>query len=704
MSARTMEKLPAAAERLRAERGEIAAAIVATMAGWPKFAQMAADADEFARLQGYALVDYAAALLEGGDETFFHLLLGELAKHLHDPGVAIAETAERTRTLIGAVDAALTAALVGDTAGEAAVAGLADRLEATLLGTAPAEIAVLVVADCLYQDVMSFLIGPALADGVRINWTYVVHPDAKEQRAEVAALADRQFDLVFYSPFTYGRPAEYADLGRPRVALKPGAGRRTAARIGPDAETMIATLVDLFDTPVFVHTAAPLLRRGDQFSEALRDRITGPARRTAARLLTARIRAAVARHEAAGARVRLVDEQAIVAPIGVREASRLLYQAFLQHPARFGMLVAEHLRDAVMVAGRLMKRKVVVCDLDNTLWRGVIGEGLGVAHHGDRHDTLIELKRRGVVLAINSKNDAARVRWDGDGCRLVADDFVSSQINWDPKPLNIQRISDHLNLKAKDFVFVDDRADERALVEEAFPRLLALDALDDRSWRLLALWADLLPAKAGADRTDFYRQRDARLAFLEEDGAAAAEERARTYAGLGLELVVRQAGGDDLARVTELINRTNQFNMTAARIGARQTAGYAASPTARILIADARDRFGGMGTIAALVADETADGVAIPYFVLSCRVFGYGMEFALLEQARRLVRGGALIGPFQESEFNQPCRAVYAQAGFAAAPGGWRLDDAAAKTIAVPEWLSVNATVEPLGTSVALAS
>jgi FkbH-like protein len=298
------------------------------------------------------------------------------------------------------------------------------------------------------------------------------------------------------------------------------------------------------------------------------------------------------------------------------------------------------------------------------------------------------------VLAINSKNDPAKAVWAAEEGRLSLDDFVSRQINWDPKPLNMRRIAQHLNLKEKDFVFIDDRADERAMVEEQFPTTLALDALDPRSWRLFDLWADLLPEKPGADRSDFYRQRDARQAFIAVEAETGEEERRAMFAQLGLTLSIREAKPGDLDRVTDLINRTNQFNMTGSRIAKRQVEDLTARDDAWILVADAADRFGSMGTIAILIAERDADRLTVPIYVLSCRVFGYGMEYAILEEARKLARPGeAMFGPFAETAFNQPCRDVYPTAGFVAVDGGWLREDAQLTPIPVAGWLTIDSTV-----------
>ncbi len=136
------------------------------------------------------------------------------------------------------------------------------------------------------------------------------------------------------------------------------------------------------------------------------------------------------------------------------------------------MIVGGELYFEIAFAHAFLKsKKLIVCDLDNTVWDGVIGEG-AVRHFSDRQATLKELRRRGVLLAINSKNDPKNVHWTGS--ELQASDFVATQINWQTKAANMERIRDELNLKTKDFIFIDDRPDERELMRAKFPEIECL--------------------------------------------------------------------------------------------------------------------------------------------------------------------------------------------------------------------------------------
>lgn len=686
-----------AAAELRRNRQVISERLASLVADWPKYAeQYSADPQTFAALETAALVDYMALILDGSDpETFRNLYLGEKVKQFHDENVDEGEHRHRIETILEGERTAFRANLADEEAGRAVDDAFA-RFRAILTSTAVTGIEVLFVGDCLYLDVLAFLAGQAFADGVAMRPTFVTAHDPLEQRAALAKLADRSFGAIFYSPFSYGFDDGYANLQRPRYAINPSVVRRSIASAATNVVATLDTIVDLFEAPIFVHTPAPIMRRDRSARDRLAALTTAPARQLAAKRLSTVIRRNVARHAASGARLHIIDEAAIVSRVGINEASRFYYKTELQHPARFGALVADHYRDIVLVCARLLNRKILVCDLDNTLWLGVIGEGLGVQHYTSRQKIISKLKSRGVVLAINSKNDPTKIDWTGEGCFLSANDFVSRQINWEPKVVNMRRIASHLNIKEKDFVFVDDRADERVMVEEAFSGLLTLDALDDRTWRLLDLWAMLLPDKQNADRTEFYRQRDARMAFLAEEAEAGQEERAHALASLNLRVAVRQAEAGDLTRVTELINRTNQFNTTVARVTAAHIQSYAGSVDHRILIADAADRFGEMGTISVLIIARQGEEADITHFVLSCRVFGYGMEFAILERARKLLPPGmTLTGVIRESAYNEPCRSVFRDAGFAENGLHWRLADAASSTIAVPSTLALSGEAEP---------
>jgi FkbH-like protein len=686
-----------AAALLLQNRKQLAGKLAELVKGWPKYSgEYESDPMGFAEIESGALVDYLATYIRDGDAAFLHLYVGEKAKQFHDPTVSPDMRVAREAAVLAGEEALFVEALENLPEAQLEVRQAFGWIRRALTEPAEHELRVLFVGDCLYLDVVAFLTAPALADGIRIDPTFVASHDVVEIQASLGRLAREPFDLVFLSPFTYSLLPDYEALQRTRIALHPLRARRHARNAIRLAELLFDTVADLFDCLVVAHVPAPVLRHEGSFRERLADLVTRPVRGHVAGAVGRSFRGRAAARSQQGQSITLVEEPRLASSIGLREAGRYYHRLALQHPARFGAVLAELYRDILFAAAKLRKRKLVVCDLDETLWEGVIGEGLGVRHHDDRQDILLKLKERGVVLAINSKNDPSKVKWESRDGRLSLHDFVSRQINWDPKSINMRRIAEHLNLKEKDFVFIDDRADERAMVSEMFPKMQTLDACDPRSWKLLELWAEMLPARRDADRTDFYRQRDAREAFISADAEAGAAERSAMYDKLDLKLFIREASRDDSVRVTDLINRTNQFNMTGARVTRREVEDWIGCDSARLLIADAEDRFGSMGTIAVLLVTNSEKRLEIPIFVLSCRVFGYGMEFAILEEARSLARPGKdLLGLFTTTDHNQPSRDVYRSAGFVSVQKGWELKMASEVSVEVPGWLTLRSQVRP---------
>jgi FkbH-like protein len=314
-----------------------------------------------------------------------------------------------------------------------------------------------------------------------------------------------------------------------------------------------------------------------------------------------------------------------------------------------------------------------------------MGEG-AVEHFTARQAIVKQLKSRGILLALNSKNDPKNVRWAGSS--LSAADFVCTQINWNDKSANLRRIGQLLNLKTKDFVFIDDRPDERALVNMAMPEVYTLDATSDRAWRRLNLWSQQLGDPGKADRTLFYKQKEQRDDFLQTQTAE--EDQGKLFEKLGLAITLYDAGKPDMKRVVELINRTNQFNTCGSRSTIREATDWLTGGDRRILMVDCEDKFGSMGTVCVAAIQGEADRVVIPIFVLSCRVFGYGIENAVVNVVKRLAqqRRVPLVGLFKETAHNDPCKTVYAENGFTRNGKDWVYEREGA--INDPTWLTIH--------------
>ncbi len=546
------------------------------------------------------------------------------------------------------------------------------RLTETLARPPGRALRALFIGDCLIWDIATQLQIAAAAEGIAITPHLCAQRDGTELRRALAEVGP--VDLVFYAPFGFGFAQSYAR------ALAPGAVWRPMARDLPGLRTTLdeveATLCHLLartDTPIYLHDASGA-RQASGWRGAAADRIGARRRARVAKWLNERLDALVQRAARPVLRIREAAEAHRLGPA----AGRVLFEAGDLHPTALaaGLASGPYLR-ACRAAHLLARRKLVVSDLDNTLWAGEIGEG-PITHHHVRQALLLRLKARGVLLAVASKNDPANVSWRGAALR--ASDFVAREIDWAPKAGNIAKIAARLNLAPESFVFLDDRADERALAETGCPGLLAIDPNAPETWQLLDDWADQRAAFAGSDRTTLYQARAARQAYV----ATPSEEPGAAYRQLGLRVAIRTAKRRDLSRVGELIARTNQFNTTQVPI----STDALCDPSRHVLIAEAGDRFGSMGIVSALVIADGAEADEITQFVLSCRAFGYGIETALLQTALAAQSGRPLRGRINESPLNAPCRDVYAANGFTLHDGVWTAQEP--RPDLIPDWLSLD--------------
>jgi FkbH-like protein len=152
---------------------------------------------------------------------------------------------------------------------------------------------------------------------------------------------------------------------------------------------------------------------------------------------------------------------------------------------------------------------------------------------------------------------------------------------------------------------------------------------------------------------------------------------------------IEHATKGQLKRVVELVNRTNQFNLTGARVTQAELEKDLRR-TQWVITAAAKDKFGSMGVVGAMAVRKTSEGLEIPAFVLSCRVFGFGIEYALLNAVRELApKETRVVGLYRETPHNAPCRDFYSKAGFS-----WDSTRWVGSTSALagnPSWLQVDA-------------
>jgi len=360
--------------------------------------------------------------------------------------------------------------------------------------------------------------------------------------------------------------------------------------------------------------------------------------------------------EARSRNLLLVDLEEVASWVGRRSwfDERLWAIAKLPTAMEHLPLVAQGIVDVTLATkGRAVK--CVVLDLDNTLWGGVVGDdgphGIKIAAHGDGEAFhrfqcfLKELKNRGILLAVCSKNEhenAVRPFEINSEMVLKLDDITVFVANWENKPQNIASIRDALNIGLDSMLFLDDNPFERAAVRTLLPDVMVPELPEDpadyvKTLVELNLFETTAFSAEDAQRSTLYRQEAQRR--LAETTAPSFEDYLQS---LEMTIEVTRFTPEQLGRITQLLQRSNQFNLTTQRHNQAQCEAMMNDIEGCLpLTASLRDRFGDHGLISIVVVrpDRAADTAVISDWLMSCRVLTRGVEEYLMnhvvEQARR---------------------------------------------------------------------
>lgn len=350
--------------------------------------------------------------------------------------------------------------------------------------------------------------------------------------------------------------------------------------------------------------------------------------------------------------------------------------------------------------------KVLVLDCDNTIWGGIaVDDGIGGLQAGDAFPgsahrafqmAARRLRHRGVLLALASKNDpetVVRAFDEVDGMVLTDDDIAGRRVSWDPKPQGIAELAGEFNLGLDSFVFVDDSPFEVGSVNEQLPSVRTLLVPED-----IEALPDLL-AESGWFRnmqvTDDDRERTARVR------AQGGREHAATTMTHGefltsLDLTVRriEVGSSDLTRVTQLINKTNQFNLTTVRRSEPEVADLVERENAIVLAYAADDRFGEYGIIGVVIAVRDDEHWSLDTVLMSCRVLGRGVETAMLADSVSVLRADGdlpIAGRYVATDRNGMVAELLADHGFEATGGAGEFVLPPGRAPSIPDHIEVAA-------------
>ena len=342
-------------------------------------------------------------------------------------------------------------------------------------------------------------------------------------------------------------------------------------------------------------------------------------------------------------RVRILDLHGLMLSLGTKHAhdSRkwLLYrqpytETFWQEIGR--------LLGRILAAEKISPKKCIALDLDNTLWGGIIGEdGLQGIQLGDDfpgkayrdfQQTLVCLKKKGVLLAVASKNnpeDVYEVFDKHDAMILSRKDFAALEIHWDSKVESIRRVAKKLNIGLDSIIFVDDSAKEIGEISERLPDVTCVVVPEE-----LAELSDLFAETDFFDFAEITDEDRRRTEMMAADSArleiqeAMSEEEFRKSLNLKIEVFAAQK--QHLARVTQLINKTNQFNLTTVRRTQDEVEELVGSKDALVLGMDIKDKYGDYGLVGVTILKKKAKSCVIDTLLMSCRVLGRGAEDTLI--------------------------------------------------------------------------
>jgi FkbH-like protein len=348
----------------------------------------------------------------------------------------------------------------------------------------------------------------------------------------------------------------------------------------------------------------------------------------------------------------LIDWARFIRLIG--ESDSLDYRFWYMSKSPFKKKFLEAYASEITTVTRALmgkSKKCLVLDCDNTLWGGVVGEdglhGIALDPHSypgnvffEFQQSVIELYERGVILALCSKNNERDV-WDvfenHQYCRLTRDHFSATRINWEDKASNIRAIAQELNIGLDSFVFVDDSSMECGLVGSMLPEVTVLQVpaklytyaqLLNRD----GLFDSLASSKEDKSRSKMYRDESKRKTERYKF-----ETIEQYLSSLSLSITVHQATLEEIPRISQLTQKTNQFNLTTRRYSEQQILSFINQPSWIVISLSVTDRFGAFGLTGVLIASISECTVYVNTYLLSCRVLGRNIEFAFFKSAAEII-------------------------------------------------------------------
>lgn len=540
------------------------------------------------------------------------------------------------------------------------------KLHQALTFTSKKTIRILAVGDCLMNEIRVFSNPESIEKSFSIDFRCIYFSASASGSLDAIKIMEyiksNNIDMVSFSFFSFEALPEYSRIISHAAKMNLSEIEQFCIGMINQVENFLINLRAQTNIPFFVHNVSGLplsrWRKRLPIIPAL-----DKNKKTAVDILNDKIYHLTNNIE----NIILIDELGVVSEKGIKncakEIARQRKYGGMFHTSYFGMHLAQlYISEADRYLS-MKKCKAILVDFDNTLWAGVMADG-DVTHYLDRQQLLKDLMDVGILLVAVSKNTEENIRWEE--MLLKKQDFAFLQIHWNSKSESVSAASKVLNLGKDSFVFIDDNRHERALVSEAHPDVLILDADLDESWSMLQQlkrYPNTQSTEEAKKRTAMYQEQAARNTVL-----GVGVKSIENLKSLELWYQFDEAKTNDLDRLVELINRTNQFNLTTKRYSKAEVFDFITSESYLVMSAALGDKFGSLGMVAVIIVNFKKPGYAeIDSFVMSCRAMGFSLEKALIFDLMRILKGrgvNIVEGRFIPTDRNSPAQSLYSDVNF----------------------------------------
>ncbi|NHI88385.1 MAG: HAD-IIIC family phosphatase [Candidatus Thorarchaeota archaeon] len=391
-----------------------------------------------------------------------------------------------------------------------------------------------------------------------------------------------------------------------------------------------------------------------------------------------------------------IDEAFLSAGVGhqIRESDA---DGIYEHLTQDGAVTVAHdlINHLKVITGYGKRIKCAVIDLDNTLWDGILrDDGVeGINLHRNRLKALELLTKRGIILAISSKNDSTLVTLVDEILGESSKLFAIKKINWNDKVQNLQEIAQELNIGIDSLAFFDDNPYERDQIKAFLPQVLVLPdteilhALNRVEFEPVGKLTE-----ESSKRATMYAQQAMRESvekqFLDKESFLRACD---------MRLWMREAKPENLGRVTELILRTNQLNATAVRYTKEEILNFYRSDDYKIYVVNLDDKYGEYGLIGVSLVHKQDSKWDMDILTFSCRAMGKTVEKTFLTYLMNEAKkqgASALVGKYIKTDRNEAVERLFVEAKFEKEQGEnemvfWNYDFGARGIPAYPDWFDI---------------